>query len=597
MSFQSHVELLEYFLARRHDIVERIQGLLNAQRKPAEYLQDADVLSRDCEACFFSLPGVTREQASLQGQLEELHWADGFKPRHIAGLHNGLIDPAEMMIRAFHLWRQTRWPGRNARLRYAHALFNLYVIRGLMLLSLRIWDAGSTDASARLSQIQRALDRLWTTTARDQPVLIRDARWLTQLAQSPATDELRVYFDVIARIDDTLSEEDRLEIHRAGARMAGGHLRSQLRHYTVKNGVSIDDRVLVLNTRTTNALDFALLVQDLVPLLEAYESAVRGGERDKRIELAAAICQAISPDPELFVNRVELLAAYSMIEDIFVTVAADGHAVFTPQGQRHVRRLQEYRALIGRLSQPLLDDCSHARPVAGAYSPYGVIYGFSVDLVAHMVFKALLPEATTPFSFEDVFSDGDADKLAWVSGWRKLPHLTPEVAKQFDYPQQFAEAIFGRIERVLQERATGQSSTGRRTDGRSGRLFIVSEGGRQAESTTSHIPDLPTRYIGSSDAQLVASQKAHRQDQSQIASDRREGRCLVSVKTAGGWVAITKAVLSELLEAGQDAKLSGLPASAVEALKLMYPDLVILPTDAPPMSSPAAESSPATDQV
>ena len=28
---------------------------------------------------------------------------------------------------------------------------------------------------------------------------------------------------------------------------------------------------------------------------------------------------------------------------------------------------------------------------------------------------------------------------AWVSGWRKLPHLKPEVVKLFDYPQQFAE--------------------------------------------------------------------------------------------------------------------------------------------------------------
>jgi hypothetical protein len=328
-----------------------------------------------------------------------------------------------------------------------------------------------------------------------------------------------------------------------------------------------------------------------VPLLEAYESAVHGGESGRRTELAAAICQALSPDPELFVNRVELLAAYSMIEDIFVTVGADGHGVFTPQGQRHVRRLQEYRALIGGLSQPLLDDCSHARPVAGAYSPYGVIYGFSADLVGHMVFKALLPDPTTPFSFEDVFRDGGSDKLAWVSGWRKLPHLTPEVAKQFDYPQAFAEAIFERIERVLQKRVRGQSTTDARTDVRCGRLFIVSDPDRPAGSQTAPVPDLPARYIGSSDAQLVASQRAHRLDQSQIASDRREGRCLVSFRTAGGWVAITKAVLSELLEGGQDAKLTGLPPSAMEALTLMYPDLVVFSTEAPAMSSPAADQA------
>jgi len=37
-AFQAHVELLQLFLARRDEIVERIQGVLNAQRKPTQYL-------------------------------------------------------------------------------------------------------------------------------------------------------------------------------------------------------------------------------------------------------------------------------------------------------------------------------------------------------------------------------------------------------------------------------------------------------------------------------------------------------------------------------------------------------------------------------
>ena len=35
---QAHVELLQLFLANRDEIVERLQGVLNAQRKPIEYL-------------------------------------------------------------------------------------------------------------------------------------------------------------------------------------------------------------------------------------------------------------------------------------------------------------------------------------------------------------------------------------------------------------------------------------------------------------------------------------------------------------------------------------------------------------------------------
>ena len=376
-------------------------------------------------------------------------------------------------------------------------------------------------------------------TPADQPVLVRDARWLIQLAQSPATDELGAYFEVAEKIAETLSEEDRIEIHKAGVRMAAGHLRSQIRYYSMKKAVSLNEKSLVLSTRNSNALDFALLIQDLVPLLEAYEHAWHSDDGQKRLELADAICQGISPDPELFLNRVELLGAYSMIEHLFITTDRDGHVVYTPMGRRHVQLLQEYEARIGRVSKPLYDDCPHFRPVAGAYSPYGVLYGFSSDLIEHMALKTLQPDAVTHFSLEDVFVGGDAntDKLAWVSGWRKLPHLTPEVEKLFDYPQQFAEDIFDRIEHALRRRVSdGEANAVVQT----GRLFILPGDDLQADSKASLIPDLPVRYIGSSDMQIVAAHKADSYDEPHLLSDRREGKCVLSYKTPGGWVAITK---------------------------------------------------------
>ena len=411
------------------------------------------------------------------------------------------------MIRAFHLWQQTRWPGRNGRVHYAHTLFNLYVIRCLELLSMRVWDDEASSAGDRLSHVQGVLDQLWTITPADQPVLVRDARWLIQMAQSPATDELGAYFDVAEKIAETLSEEDRIEIHKAGVRLAAGHLRSQTRYYSMKKAVPLNEKSLILSTRNTNALDFALLIHDLVPLLEAYEHAWHSEDGQKRLELAGAICQGISPDPELFLNRVELLGAYSMIEHLFITTDRDGHVVYTPMGQRHVQLLHEYEARIGRVSKPLSDDCPHFRPVAGAYSPYGVLYGFSSDLMEHMALKATQPDAVTHFSLEDVFVDGDAntDKLAWVSGWRKLPHLTREVEQLFDYPQQFAEDIFDRIEHALRRRVSDSEAN---TVAQTGRLFILAADDLQADSKASLIPDLPVRYIGSSDMQLVAAHKA-----------------------------------------------------------------------------------------
>ncbi len=574
VSFQAHVELFQFFLAHRDELVERIQGLLNAQRKPIEYLQDSALLSRHFEDCVFTLPGLTQSQSRLRGQLEEAHRASGFRPRELPGLHNGLIDPAEMMTRAFHLWGQTRWPGRSGRVRYAHTLFNLYVLRCLELLCMRLWDAGSSSAGDRLSQVQGVLDHLWKGSPGDQPVLVRDARWLIQMAQSPATDELGAYFEVAEKVAGTLSEEDRLEIHKAGVRMTAGHLRSQIRHYSLKKAVPLDESGLVLITRTSNALDFALLIQELVPLLEAYEKAWHGDDGHRRLALADAICQGMSPDPELFLNRVELLGAYSMIEHLFIATDRDGCPVYTPMGLRHIRLLQEYETRIGRVSRSLCDDCPQFRPVAGAYSPYGVLYGFSSNLLEHMAFKALQPDALTHFSLEDVFVGGDAntDKLAWVSGWRKLPHLKREVEALFDYPQQFAEDMFDRIERALRRRVSDdQSSSGVQA----GRLFILPGDDREADSNTSQLPDLPVRYIGSSDRQVVAAHQAEYCDEPHLLSNRREGRCVLAYQTPGGWVAITKSILTEVLGTGSDVKVGGLPPVAAGVLKLMCPGLVV----------------------
>ena len=559
--FQAHIELLHFFLTHRDDIVERIQGVLNAQRKPTDYLQDASQLSRHVEDCFFTVNGITGSHASLRGQLELAHWASGFKPRPIAGLHNGLIDPAEMMIRAFHLWRQTRWPGRGGRAGYAHTLFNVYLIRCLELLSMRLWDPGSDSAHDRLSQLQRVLDELWASTQANQPVLVRDARWLIQLAQSPATDDLGAYFYVAQKVAETLPDEDRIVIHAAGVRMTAGHLRSQIRYYSTRKAVPFDEPSLVLNTRSSNALDFALLIQELVPLLTTYEKAWHGNDDRKRLELADAICQGMSPDPELFLNRIDLLGAYSMIEHLFVTTDRDGNAVYTPSGQRHRQLVQEYEALICRVAKPLHDDCTRFRPITGTYSPYGILYGFSSNLMEHMVLKALQPDAVTRFSLEDVFVGGEAssDKLAWVSGWRKLPHLTREVEQLFDYPQQFAEDVFDRIQQALRRRATeGDANAGAKT----GRFVILSTGSSNAESEASPIPDLPARYI-------------EQHNEPRILSDRREGRCILSYKTSEGWVAITKAVLTEVLAEGHDVKIAGLPRGAAGVLKLMCPNLTM----------------------
>ena len=575
--FESHVELLRSFLAHRAEIVAKIEGLLNAQRKPAHYLQDVPLLSRHFEDCFFTLAGLDLDHARLRRQLDEAHWASGFKPRQAPGQHNDLIDPAELMSRAFLMWQRTRWPGHHGRVSYAHTLFNLYLLRRLMLLAMRLWDAGSPRD--RLAQIQAVLDELWRTTPAGQPVFVRDARWLFPLAQSPTTDELHGYFEVAERIAETLSDDDRLEVFKASVRMAGGHLRSQLRHVSTQKGVSLDEHSLILSTRKSNALDLATLLEGLVPLLEAYERATDVGDDDTRLQLADAICQGVSPDPELFLNRLDLLRPYSMIEHLFIATDRDGRATYTRTGQRHLRLLEEYAALLDRMSKPLHDDGARFRPADHVYSPYGVLYGFSSRLLEHMSLKATQPNAATTFSLEDVFVGGDAGKLAWVSGWRKLPHVPREVVKLFEYPQQFAEDVFARIERALRRRVDGHESS---APVRNGRLFVLPEDGPPAPPEASSVPDLSVEFLLSSDRQVVASKKAIACDELQLLHSRIEGEFLVSYRTPAGWMALAKDILTDVVGAGRDAKIAGLPSAAEHVLKLMCPELVVLSPNAKP---------------
>ena len=158
-----------------------------------------------------------------------------------------------------------------------------------------------------------------------------------------------------------------------------------------------------------------------------------------------------------------------------------------------------------------------------------------------------------------------------MNGWRKLPHIDPEVQRSYDYPQQFAEDIYDRIERELRRHdANAEACDGSRT----GCLYIVSADDPETDSKASAIPELPARYFGSSDRQIVAAQKAEHYDQAQLLRDRQEGHFLVSYETPGGWVALKKSLIAEVLGAGRDARIGGLPLDAVQVLRLMCPDLV-----------------------
>ena len=186
-------------------------------------------------------------------------------------------------------------------------------------LSLRIWDSGIDDAGGNLREVQRLLDRLNGESS--GPVFIRDARWLIQTAQGPLTKDLAPYFRVAARIAGSFDAGDRLEAHKAGAVLAGGHLRSQQRYRAPESGRAFDDPEVLAVTRNSSSMDIALLAGDLVALLERYETALAEDDSGPRRGLADAILQGLSADPELLITRLDLLGPATVVEDVFVDAA------------------------------------------------------------------------------------------------------------------------------------------------------------------------------------------------------------------------------------------------------------------------------------
>lgn len=575
--FTAHIELLNSFLHERRYVVDRIQNLLNAQRQPAEFLQDRSLLTQLFEECFFAqLPQAAADVRLMRGRLEDVHRASGFRPRQMAGLFNDLIHPAELVLRAFYFWHATRWPGRNGRLRYAHALFNAYILRNLEFLSVRLWDdngdgnfggTGCGNGSGRLATLQQLLDNLWRDAPADQPVLVRDARWLIPLAQSPTTDELSAYFEAIACVAGQLEPDDTVETLRAQVCMIGGHLRSQIRHYCLKDNISLDHRSIELRTRASNALDFALLIQGLVPLLQAYEQAVDKVHGERRVQLAGAILQAISPDPEVFLNELDLLGAYSMLEQLFLEAGPPGQVQLSPLGHRHVALIAAYADTLSRVIEPLRADCPGFRPPAQGYSPLGAIYGTPSNLTEFMVMKTLQPDADIRFSIEDAFINGTeaTGRRAWADGWRKLPHIAAEIQRLYDYPQQFSEALFERFARAFNRGVAGAGNT---ADVTRGRLVPVIAGEKGANADAD-LPELPARFVVSSDNSWVASERATYCEESDLLRDRQEGHFLVSFQTDNGWIAIHKDVLTEVIGAGESFRVSNVPADVPSRLRLM----------------------------
>jgi hypothetical protein len=575
--FADHVALFDQFLTRRREIVERLDSqLLNVRGKDITRNRDRRHFERLLNACFFDLARLPPELAGLKGQLAARHMADGFAPIQ-ADQYANELDPLQLIVYAYGYWDHHRWPGSSGRLTYAGTIYAVFILRQLEYLSLRIWDDGNEHAGDRLRDVQHLLDRLNAPVATS--VFVRDARWLMQTAQGPLTRYLHPYFEVADRIAGSLTESSRLEIHRAGAALAGGHLRSRLRYRMWETGRSLDDPEILAITRNSNSMDNAMLVRDLVPLLDAYRTARTAGNKEGRLHLADVILQGLSADPELLLSRLDLLEACTTLEELFLQPGADGRPGCTPRGEAHRALLERYGQLIGELAAPLKEDAQNFDPSQYVYSPYGMLYGFSGDLLTNMALGSLLAQPSFGQSLEDVFVSRNSldEKLARARGWSQLPKRDGERAHGEHSPE-WAIQMFARLVDALDARARHTSEPN--ASGRSeARLFVVPDS-RPVTSLPAGVA--PTGAVlaqddcYSTDPSRALSTGATLWPRNQMLNDRTEGRFLASAEIDGHWFAVSKVVLSLFTSQGQNVLITDVPQSVVDVLLLAHPRLVVV---------------------
>ena len=576
-AFSDYIELLEQFLAGRSRIVEDIdRRLLNVRGMTAGTGADRALIDEALTRCFFESPAVSTKTRRLNDELTAAHRAAGFDPVP-ARDSSREIDPAGVVRYAHHVWNRDRWPGRNGRIAYARSVFALFILRLLAHLSLRIWDEGDAAAPARLRQVQRILD---LSNAGDASA-VRDARWLLQVAQGPLTTRLEPYFVIADHVARSFSGGDRMTIHHAGAVLAGGHLRSQLRHRSWQTGWAYDDRRVVALTHLSNSMDIALLVRDLVFLLEAYNTARTEPDEHKRVELADAIVQGLSADPELLLVRLDLLDPLTTIEDLFTARDEDGEIRRTPAGKTHRSWLERYAALIGEAAASLKQDALSLDPAHAVYSPFGIVYGFCADLLSNMALNTLQESSPADLSLEDTFiSRGKLEqKRAQAEQWQSLPKAEGE-RDAFEYSTEWAAAMFARTMSGLDARAARPAEPNA-SEFRATRLYVVPRGANAGEWPVGTLPAETVsaqEHCLTSDAARARETGATALTRSRMSSDRAEGRFLASVEADGVWFAVSKALLTVCTSQGKDALIRDVPPPIIDTLRLTCADFLVVPS-------------------
>lgn len=460
------------------------------------------------------------------------HHAKGFTPREESG--NALFDPLELLKRATYFWQQTRWPGHKGRSHFLHTLFNVQILQLITYASI------SATNSSDLHWLQTLLDQLWELSPEDQPCLVRDVRWLPAIALSPTTNGLKPYFYAAERFATSFNSEDLLTIHRAWSLTGAGHLCTQLKSLCEKRDVDLGDTDLLLLTRLSNSLDLSLITEGLTLLLLKYlelEHDETDQGQNERLSFAKDILIALAPDPRLFLQDMNLLTPYTWVETTHGKYGTNEKP--TALGERQLSLCKLYTQLMQKAHTQLLADAELLNKADLTFSPLGVLFGCSSNLIELMAFKTLTYGSEKSFSLEDIFisaSQATAKaKKNWVSQWRQFPHVPSEISKRYEYSSDWAIQLQLRVLNEL-------------------RIFVnPTEIGNFTVSynhnTDATIKKVPLMYLETSLPSLV-ERGANWCSREDLSFCRDEGEYLFTEEVEGHLIALRKDVITQELGNG-----------------------------------------------
>lgn len=247
-------------------------------------------------------------------------------------------------------------------------LLDYYLLYVLALVLMRSWDEG--DVNANLDQISRLLADLQGPRGSGTR-FVDDAAALLFIAISHYEPDDLAYHRLLKRLW-SLDAAQRLNVARVGGPLLASHLRWGFPALYERN---------VGLMREDNFSDYPWLFFSVATLADEYDRRVgAGSSAADREEVAAALLNALSPDPDAFLG--------------------DPPAALAEYPAEHAR----CRALLRRHRTGLLDDVETSRPPPDAYSPLGFQFNFPHNVLIARVVLGLMGGGAPNLSLNDLLA-------------------------------------------------------------------------------------------------------------------------------------------------------------------------------------------------